>query len=147
MVRNHKALQRWFRQDDDISQEKQEAFMRNCFPYFGYIVEADEVKAGVVSLKFSLDPIDLTGDQAEFGIGILPWYQKQGIATQAMEQIVEIARRRGVKRIYSDVFVDNPALSWYLRKLQFKAYGVKERAYYKKDVGLVDVVLIERGIA
>lgn len=134
-VRNIPELMRWFRQDEPLTVEGQRAFMNsfNGQIYNGQIIEADGQPVGICSINIA---------SREFGIAVLPEWQKKGIATEAMLKLLDSA-----PYAHSEVFVDNPALSWYLHKLGFKATGVKERAYYKKGVGLVDVVYIQRGHA
>lgn len=152
-VRNNPELQRWFRQDFELTLEAQKQFMLDFgFKYRGYIVEADGVPCGLVALAANFCWVGSTAymspKSAEFGVAILPEYQRKGVATQAMNQLCKVAKDHfGAEVIWSEVFVDNPALSWYLRKLGFKAVSVKERAYYKKGVGLIDVVKIERRLA
>jgi hypothetical protein len=45
--------------------------------------------------------------------------------------------------VWSEVFIGNPALEFFITKCGFKIVGCKERAYYKQGIGLVDVVRIE----
>lgn len=131
-VRNHKECMRWFRQSSYLTAEGQLEFIKadigDYGTYNGHIIEADGVPAGLCGVK-------TTG---EFTLAVLPEFQHQGVATKAMKQL--IAREYN---IWSEVFVGNPALEWFIAKLGFKVKGVKERAYYKPDLGLVDVVLIQ----
>jgi RimJ/RimL family protein N-acetyltransferase len=140
-VRNHPDLQRWFRQDEDLTFLQEQHFIRDAKWYHGYIIEVSGQPVGVCGL---VEDREGREKALEFGIAVLPEFQQKGIATKAMQLLQQLA---GKKCVYSEVFVDNPALSWYLHKLGFKAVSVRERAYYKKGVGLVDVVRIEWGHA
>ena len=129
-VRNSPELMRWFRQSEFISYKQQEAFILTDIKwrhYNGFVILANGKPAGLCGVKNTL----------EFTIGVLPEYQKKGIATKAMKLLMGM-----YPKMWSHVFVDNPALTWYIRKLGFKAVGVKERAYHKEGVGLIDVVKI-----
>lgn len=139
--RNNPNLQRWFRQDKDLTLDEQINFMEDKAPYlsyYGFIIEAFKNPVGFCALR-----LDGNGE-AEFSIGILPKFQGKGYAKQAMDKLCSLAFNEfRIKRIYSDVFVNNPALPFYLWKCGFKAYEVEEGAYVKKDA-LVDVVRIEQ---
>lgn len=137
-VRNTQDIQRWFRQDRDLTVDEQRQFMKTTKTYHGFIVEAAGKPVGFTALVEHSNGL-------EFSIGILPEHQKQGIASVAMTQLLEHGfKKMGAKLIFSDVFVKNPALTFYIRKCGFRPVRVKERAYYKKHEGLVDVVEIER---
>lgn len=130
-LRNDPALMRWFRQSTPLKLKAQRKFIEADIKfrnYNGYVVEADGKPVGVCAVKST----------QEFSIGIDPAFQKKGIATKAMQILI-----KNHPQMWSEVFCDNPALSWYLHKLGFKLTCVKERAYYKPNVGLVDVVRIE----
>lgn len=128
-VRNDPRLYRWFRQDAPISEDEQFNFIHRDITgqtgYNGLVIISDNQPIGLCSVR-------TTG---EFSIAILPEFQGKGIAKWVMSQLGPC---------WSEVFIDNPALGFYLSKCGFKAISVKERAYYKKDIGLIDVILIDR---
>ena len=130
-VRNHPECMRYFRQNSYLTKEGQLEFIKADIGdygiYNGNIIEADGAPAGLCGVK-------TTG---EFTIAILPEFQHKGVATQAMQQLIKREHT-----IWSEVFVGNPALEWFIGKLGFKVCGVRERAYYKPELGLVDVVKI-----
>lgn len=130
-VRNDPRLMKYFRQDDPISLEDQKEFIKKDISpygqYNGMVIEADGEPVGLCGVK-------ATG---EFTIGLMPEYQGQGISTWAMQQLIT-----QYSPIWSEVFVGNPALEWFIAKLGFRITSVKERAYHKQGVGLVDVVRI-----
>lgn len=139
--RNNKALMRWYRQDKKLTLKWQREFIKTgsiLHQYNCYIVEYGIGKpVGFVAYSHILN------DTAEFSIGILPKYQGKGYAKAAMESLESLVRSKNLRGLYSEVFVDNPALGFYL-KLGYKITNVKERAYYKRNVGMVDVVRIEK---
>jgi RimJ/RimL family protein N-acetyltransferase len=130
-VRNHPLLMKWFRQDEPITVEQQRNFIQNDLgpygEYNGLVIEADGEPVGLCGVKST----------GEFTIGILPEYQKRGISTWVMAQLVEKE-----ECVWSEVFVGNPALEFFVVKCGFKIVGVKERAYYKQGYGLIDTVTI-----
>lgn len=128
-VRNHPELMRWFRQDSLITVAEQRRFIEIDVitgHYNGMVIEADGEKAGLCGVKHT----------GEFTIGVLPEYQRKGISSWAMKQLIKMEYK-----IWSEVFVGNPALEWFIH-LGFKVVDVEERAYYKKGIGLVDTVTI-----
>lgn len=130
-VRNCPQLMKYFRQDEPISLAVQQDFIRKdrsfSGEYNGMVIEADGEMVGLCGVKST----------GEFTLGILPEHQHKGIATWAMQQLIKTH-----KNIWSEVFVGNPALEWFISVLGFKITGIKERAYYKQDVGMIDIVRI-----
>ena len=131
-VRNNPDLMKWFRQNKPITYKEQKKFIEqdlsNWGAYNGEIIEADEVPVGMCGVK----------DTGEFTLAVLPEHQHKGIATQAMKLLIS---KSFVP--WSEVFVGNPALEWFISVLGFKVMDVKERAYYKPEQGLVDIVRIK----
>lgn len=133
-VRNHPDLMTYFRQDEPIDIDDQREFIKQDISaygsYNGMVVEADGEPVGLAGVKST----------GEFTIGILPEHQGRGIAKWVMAQLINREYN-----IWSEVFVGNPALEFFIAKCGFKIVGVEERAYYKKGKGLVDVVVIRHG--
>lgn len=130
-VRNHPDLMKWFRQDEPLTLIEQKIFIFSDLEngdYNGHIIMADKKPVGLCALKKDM----------EFCIGVLPEYQQQGIATQAMELLL-----KDKKGVWSEVFIGNPALEWYIKQFGFRIKCVKQYAYYKKDIGLIDIARIE----
>jgi ribosomal protein S18 acetylase RimI-like enzyme len=130
-VRNDPKLMKVFRQDEPITLEEQRTFILMDIinrDYNGQIVMVNGKPAGLCGVKAT----------QEFTIAVLPEYQKKGISTKVMKMLI-----RQHPQMWSEVFVGNPALEWFISKLGFRVTGVKERAYYKKEIGLVDIVRIE----
>lgn len=132
VVRNHPDLMKWFRQDENLILEDQIDFIkRDRGPwghYNGNIIEADGEPVGLCGVKAT----------REFTIAILPEHQGRGIAAWVMHQMTQ-----NTKEVWSEVFVGNPALEFFIAKCGFRIVAVKERAYYKKQFGLVDIVRIQ----
>jgi GNAT superfamily N-acetyltransferase len=122
---------RWFRQDDPLTLSEQKIFIFSDIEnkdYNGQIILSDKVPVGLCAVKST----------KEFSIAVLPEFQNQGIATKAMQQLIQEN-----KGLWSEVFVGNPALDWYTQKFSFKIVCVKQNAYYKKDIGYIDIVRIQ----
>lgn len=130
-VRNHPLLMKWFRQDEPISVEEQTDFIKQDVSaygaYNGMVIEADGEPVGLCGVK----------NTGEFTIGVLPEHQHRGISSWVMAQLVN--RESG---IWSDVFVGNPALEFFIAKCGFKISNVLQRACYKQGIGLMDTVRI-----
>jgi RimJ/RimL family protein N-acetyltransferase len=130
-VRNHPDLMRWFRQNKKIELEEQKDFITKDLAnreYNGNVILANNKPVGLCGVKTS----------QEFTIAVLPEWQKKGIATKAMQLLI-----KQHPQIWSEVFVGNPALEWYVAKLGFRITGVREREYYKSNIGLIDTVKIQ----
>jgi RimJ/RimL family protein N-acetyltransferase len=144
-LRNDVRLMRWFRQDAPLTLEDQCKFIRTKLKdrtYIGYIIVDRHKAVGFVALT----PRKIYLDRAEFSIGIAPEQQGKGYAKEAMRLLHEEAARLGFKYLDSDVFIDNPALSFYLSKCGFKAIKAKEDYHYKAGIGLVDAVYIRKDL-
>lgn len=126
-VRNHPLLMKYFRQDEPISIEAQRLFIINDKDYNGNVIEVDGKRVGLCGVKST----------GEFTLGLLPEHQHKGIATRVMQLLID-----DHPGIWSEVFVGNPALEWFIAVLGFKVTGIKERAYYKQDQGMMDVIKI-----
>lgn len=127
-VRNHPELMRWFRQDEPLQLEQQKEFILNDKDYNGLVIIGDGERLGLCGVKNS----------GEFTIGLLPEYQHRGIAKWVMSCLIR--KRQG---IWSEVFVGNPALEWFIR-LGFKIVDVAENKYLKNGKP-IDTVTIFHG--
>lgn len=127
-VRNIPELMKWFKQDQPVSLEQQKDFMLSPegTKYGGMVIRYKRKPVGVCNIKKS----------SEFGIALLPEYQGKGIGTFVVNHM-----KATNSNIWSNVFVMNPALKFYLNN-GFKAFKVREREYYKKHYGWVDTVYI-----
>lgn len=129
-IRNDPSVMENFRQDKPLTKENQYNFIKKDLEdnsYNGYVIEANKKLIGLCGIK----------DSNEFTIALLPEYRGKGYAMQVMKELI-----KRNPDIWSEVFVGNPALEWFI-KLGFKVIGVHERQYYKKGKGLIDVVVIK----
>lgn len=121
-LRNQKKLQRWFRQNESITLEAQEAFIRNDGGrYNGQIIELDGVPIGVVAVKGS----------GELSL-VLP--------TNHYNLLGKILPNTDM---WGEVLIGNPLLKALIMN-DFEIIDVREEAYYKKGLGYQDIVKIER---
>ena len=60
------------------------------------------------------------GKSAEFAIVVADAWQGRGIGTRLMAKLIDIARRRGVKRLYGEVLATNRPMFQFVRKLGFE---------------------------
>jgi acetyltransferase len=63
---------------------------------------------------------DIDGDRCEFAIVVADAWQRRGIATLIMGQLIEAARRRGLKSMYGDILASNHKMLRFMTKLGFK---------------------------
>jgi acetyltransferase len=62
---------------------------------------------------------DPRGDAAEFAIVVADAWQGRGIGRRLLGKLAEVARRRGLKRLYGDILAMNRPMLELVRKLGF----------------------------
>jgi acetyltransferase len=62
---------------------------------------------------------DENGDAAEFAIVVADAWQGRGIGTRLLAKLIEVARRRGLKRLYGQILGTNRPMLGFVRKLGF----------------------------
>ncbi|MFS4437760.1 GNAT family N-acetyltransferase [Paracoccaceae bacterium GXU_MW_L88] len=85
----------------------------------GTISELDEF-LGLITLAGKGD------ETAEIGYFIAPIFWGTGIASEAVQRVVDHARKAGIKRLVASVFQDNPASAKVLSKAGFAYTGDDE---------------------
>jgi acetyltransferase len=63
--------------------------------------------------------LDKDDKAAEFAIVVADAWQGRGIGRRLLSKLIDIARRRGVKRLYGDVLGTNRPMLEFVRKLRF----------------------------
>jgi acetyltransferase len=93
------------------------------------IVELDEkgrkVMAGVGRLIE--DPY---GETAEFAIVVADPWQHQGLGNRLTDYVMEIASKRGVKKVYASFLRENLPMKHIFEKRGFKIEKADEESYY-----------------
>ena len=59
-------------------------------------------------------------ESAEFAIVVADAWQGRGIGSRLLAKLIEVARQRGVRRLYGDVLGTNRPMLEFVRKLGFK---------------------------
>jgi acetyltransferase len=57
--------------------------------------------------------------EAEFAIVVADAWQGRGIGSRLLAKLIDVARRRGVKRLYGDILSINRPMLEFVRKLGF----------------------------
>jgi acetyltransferase len=78
------------------------------------IENGKEKMAGVVRLI--ADPYN---DSAEFAILVADAYQNKGLGNKLTDYVFDIARKKGVRRIYAEIMTENCAMIHILKKRGF----------------------------
>lgn len=94
-VRNRPELRKWFRQDHDLSLKEQQKFMKVTPEYHGYIIIDNRKRVGVVALH---------GEELCVAAPLI-------YHTSAVRYLEKFEKP---KRMYGEVFAQNPALMSYL---------------------------------
>jgi hypothetical protein len=123
-MRNKPELQKWFRQERDLTLDEQILFMTHSPNYKGYILLEDNRPVGVFALNKDELCIVAPLDYHMFGI-------------RALEKVER------PERMWGEVFFGNPALSIYLNDCGFKTKEFRVNRYMKNGQG-IDVVVIEK---
>ncbi|HZO03563.1 MAG TPA: GNAT family N-acetyltransferase [Burkholderiales bacterium] len=63
--------------------------------------------------------LDADDESAEFAIVVADAWQGRGIGKRLLAKLIELARRRGVKRLYGDILGMNRPMLEFVRKLGF----------------------------
>lgn len=126
-TRNRPELRQYFRQNHDITAKEQREYMVSHPAYHGYIILDRNEPVGVCGIHYH-------GKIGELCIAAPLQYHESAIPL--MEQ------NEGYPPLEQDVFAKNPTLGLYIHKLGFKVKSVRERQYYKKDMGFIDTVQI-----
>lgn len=63
--------------------------------------------------------LDADNESAEFAIVVADSWQGRGIGTRLLRKLIDVARRRGLKRLYGDVLGMNRPMLDFVRKLNF----------------------------
>jgi acetyltransferase len=64
--------------------------------------------------------LDKDSESAEFAIVVADSWQGRGIGSRLLKKLIEVARRRGVKRLYGEILGANRPMLEFVRKLGFK---------------------------
>lgn len=64
--------------------------------------------------------LDKSNESAEFAIVVADAWQGRGIGKRLLAKLIEVARQRGVKRLYGEVLGTNRPMLEFVRKLGFK---------------------------
>lgn len=106
-----------------------------------FCVEADGEVAG--SIGFVLKE-DVYRKNIEIGYFIGEGYWGQGVATEAVRQLIEHIRKNfDVVRIYAEVFEHNKASMKVLEKNGFYLESIRKKAAFKNDAILDDYVWVK----
>ena len=63
--------------------------------------------------------LDRNNESAEFAIVVADSWQGRGIGSRLLRKLIDVARRRGLKRLYGDVLGTNRPMLEFVRKLGF----------------------------
>lgn len=86
-------------------------------------------------------------DEAEvITLGTLPPWRRSGLATALVEEMISIAREKGVLAIYLEVGRSNGAARAFYRKLGFSESGVRRNYFRLADGTREDALLLRRDI-
>jgi len=89
----------------------------------------------------------IVADECEvLAIATAPDHQRQGIASQLLEDLIATARQRDVTRIFLEVAAQNtPARAFYKAK-GFAPVGLRKAYYTLRDGSKDDAVLLSRSV-
>ena len=74
---------------------------------------------------------ETTRHLTEFGITVHDDYQDKGLGTQLTQHTIDIAREKGLKKVFLKVFTNNERAIHVYKKCGFKIEGKLEKEHYK----------------
>ncbi|MDD1743160.1 MAG: GNAT family N-acetyltransferase, partial [Methanomassiliicoccales archaeon] len=86
-----------------------------------------EKKAGVE--RINADPYN---DSAEFAILVADEYQNKGLGNKLTDYVLEIARKKGLRRVYAEIMTENCAMIHILKKRGFEMSQSNENVHAEK---------------
>lgn len=75
-------------------------------------------------------------DDGEFAVLVSDEYQGQGLGTELVNRIIQVARQEKIAKIVGDVLQDNVIMRRICEKLGFTLHGVPDEQVMKVEVGL-----------
>jgi acetyltransferase len=78
--------------------------------------------------------IDSSGEACEFAIVIADAWQRRGIGKRMLVKLIDVARKRGLKRMYGDTLATNEGMLRLLRRLGFSLQRHPEDATLTRAV-------------
>jgi acetyltransferase len=81
---------------------------------------ATTMRGGETLIGVARYVLEASNQAAEFAIVVADAWQGRGVGKRLLAKLIDIARRRGVKRLYGDVLGTNRPMLEFVRKLGFK---------------------------
>ncbi len=78
--------------------------------------------------------IDAGGESCEFAVVIADAWQRRGIGKRMLAKLIDVARKRGLKRMYGDTLATNEGMLRLLRKLGFSLQRHPEDATLTRGI-------------
>lgn len=131
--RNRPELMKYFRQSRPITKKEQGRWWKNLNRKNArlFIIEDGRHWCGYVGLN----PIDWRHNHAEFGIFIVPEFQKKNAGKRALTKLLHYAfTELGLHKVYSDVIDYKDSRLKFFIGLGFKAEGINRSHYFKGGI-------------
>jgi RimJ/RimL family protein N-acetyltransferase len=132
--RNLPELNRWFRQNTDLSQWEnlnywQTVWSGHQHKFFQVYPNGSDDYIGVAGLCY----IDRQNSRAEFSLWIMPEQQHHGFGTAALKTLFDHGfDDLNLHLIYGETFDGNPALDLFVKKLGMRYDGCRQEFYFKR---------------
>ena len=107
--------------------EQQENFIKKCGEYKQIFVAIDEGDI-IGFMGISRSSMAKAKHVADFAIGVLNTYKRQGVASQLLEFAENWLREKGVKRMEMTVITENKPAIFCYEKNGYKREGVREKS-------------------
>ena len=102
-----------------------------ALPILAVVRNASGRDINVASATLSFSERDVFKHKAGFGIVVHDDYQDKGLGTLLTQHMIDIAREKGLKKVYLDVFTNNERAIHVYKKCGFKIEGLLEKEHYK----------------
>jgi len=128
---------------DKLKKIREEFKLRSPSSYS--FIAIDKLRDKIVcSVFFSFKKSGRTRHRIDFGWGVHPDYQKQGIATKVLKEALEFAKKKGFKRAEAEAAVINKGSIKLAEKCGFKIEGRKKQGLLLDNEKYADTYILGR---
>ena len=97
--------------------------------YYRYLKNQDGQYVGEIAYHYDTDIHHETAN-----VIIYSQYRRKGYGSEALELLCSAAKNNGVKVLYDDIAIDNPAIGLFLKHGFTEEYRTEEKVFLKKEL-------------
>ncbi len=101
----------------------------NCKRYYRYLKNQDGQYVGEIAYHYDADIHHATANVIIYSL-----YRRKGYGSEALELLCSAAKNNGIKVLYDDIAIDNPAIGLFLEHGFTEEYRTEEKIFLKKEL-------------